>query len=270
MLLLAQRFLLALLVGINVSNAAWRRPISQKAIEACRNPVTPRPAIFPDPTCWETLQMPAWMSNWNTTTTVCGQSQDLLTPCQCMYEEPWAACFMRLTFEGNRTANYECTNISAPQDCFEPYPGHIVPGPAEIYYGAHSIWGLVQYLSTWYTVLTSQVAMPAITAQLTNPTTSSATVNALLSTLIHTYAIDAALSSSLNTVIMTSSVDTSQYVVPTLQNAQELLGDLLKAMLESITSEWTSGDFMLLATSGMLLNVTGETPQTLTARISLQ
>ena len=54
---------------------------------------------------------------------------------------------MRLTFQGTETETsgaYNCTTINATDmggaACTMPMPGAIVQGPAEIFYGAYSIW----------------------------------------------------------------------------------------------------------------------------------
>ena len=264
-LLLYQRFLTAYFVTICAANTTTQMQASRKAINECRNPDA---TSVPDPTCWETLQMSAWMSNWNSSTSVCTTTQDLPGSCQCIYEEDWATCFMRLTFGGNFSARYSCTNITTPQNCSQPFLDDIVQGPTEIFYGAYSIWGLVQYFSTWYSVIISPSAMPAIKAELASPKTSGLSINTLFDALLQNYAIDIMLSAALRNLTMTSSVDTSDRVRPTLQNAQLLLGDLLQSILTNVTNNWSSGDFLQLAASGMLLNSTGETPEALMGRLS--
>ena len=104
---------------------------------------------FPDPSCWDTLNMTDWLTNWNATTVVCtaAQQQQLqqnarsATPCQCRFEEPWATCFMRLTYAGNKTAHYDgCADLTKKsKNCTMPLPENIVAGPAEIFYGAYSV-----------------------------------------------------------------------------------------------------------------------------------
>jgi len=78
-----------------------------------------------DPTCWNTLKMDTWMQNWNVSTAVCKPRED------------WGNCFMRLTLPNSPMV--VCTQISVPSNCPAPNPGTIVPGPAEIFYGAYSI-----------------------------------------------------------------------------------------------------------------------------------
>lgn len=129
----------------NTTTAAHRA--QQEAVAACRN-LTSSPTndgttttiqTIPDPSCWDTLDMTDWMTSWNTSTTICTATQSVLTPCQCQIDEPWATCFMRLSYERNRTASYMCTDLTKPEDCTEPVPGIVVPGPAEIFYGAYSV-----------------------------------------------------------------------------------------------------------------------------------
>lgn len=132
-------------ITANTTTAAIRAV--QEAIAACQNltsstindGTTTTNLPFPNPSCWDTLDMTDWMTKWNTSTTICTATQSVLTPCQCRIDEPWATCFMRLTYEKNRTDSYICTNLSKPEDCTEPVPGNVVSGPVEIFYGAFSV-----------------------------------------------------------------------------------------------------------------------------------
>ena len=107
----------------------------QKAVAACENLTPPISddgttttiSTFPDPSCWDTLGMTDWMTNWNASTTV------------CQADEPWGTCFMRLTYEGNRTASYDCDDLTRPKNCTQPVSTNVVKGPAEIFYGAYSV-----------------------------------------------------------------------------------------------------------------------------------
>ena len=94
---------------------------------------------FPDPSCWDTLGMTDWMKTWNATTVVCTAAQSHLAACQCRIDEPWATCFMRLTYATNKTAKYGCMDVTTPDNCTAPTPRNVVPGPAEIFYGAYSV-----------------------------------------------------------------------------------------------------------------------------------
>lgn len=175
---------------------------------------------------------------------------------------------MRLTFEGDRTADWECTTITSPQTCTEPEPSHIVQGPAEIYYGSYSIWALTQYLSAWYTALASPSAMPAIEAQLQNDNDGAISTKALLSLLVQNYASNTRLATSLSVVVTEGPIDIADQIQPTLKTAQGLLGDLLAGTLNEITSDWAGGDFMFLGTSGGLLNNTEDTVEYLMSRLA--
>ena len=132
-------------ITANTTTAARRA--RREAVVACRtltsstsnDGTTTTTSQFPDPSCWDTLEMEDWMTNWNTSTTICTATQSVLTPCQCRIDEPWATCFMRLTYEGSRTASYACTDLTKSENCTPPVPGIIVPGPAEIFYGAYSV-----------------------------------------------------------------------------------------------------------------------------------
>lgn len=89
---------------------------------ACRNPDLHQQI---DPTCWETLEMGAWMQTWNTSTKICKP------------QEAWGDCFTRLTHPDSRGAT--CSSIDVAS-CPEPKLGQIVQGPAEIFYGAYAVW----------------------------------------------------------------------------------------------------------------------------------
>ena len=133
-------------VTTNATTNAQRARRQKQAVAACQNltfsvsdgETTTTTLSFPDATCWGTLDMANWMTNWNASTTICTATQKALTPCQCRLDEPWATCFMRLTYEGNRTASYVCTDLTMPEDCTMPVPGNVVGGPVEIFYGAFS------------------------------------------------------------------------------------------------------------------------------------
>ena len=60
---------IALLAQLNlvtsVANSETDTNAANQAIEECRSlqPVYPG-AVFPDPTCWNTLDIPTWLSVW--------------------------------------------------------------------------------------------------------------------------------------------------------------------------------------------------------------
>ncbi|CAD6567269.1 MAG: hypothetical protein ASARMPREDX12_000173 [Alectoria sarmentosa] len=273
-------FLLYIIQCITANTTTAAQRAQQEAIAACQNltssttgdGTTTNTLLFPNPSCWNSLGMTDWMSNWNTTTTICTATQSVLTPCQCRIDEPWATCFMRLTYEKNRTANYVCTNLTKPEDCTAPVPGIVVQGPVEIFYGAYSIWSLFNYLTTWYTSLTSFTALPAITHELSQTKTSALSANNLLIALVQDYAIDASLSQALVSIISKGPLfrNNDASTRPTLSNAQKLLGQLLQQALEVVTSDWACGDFQAMANGGMLLNGTLETTEILDARLGQQ
>ena len=134
------------LIIANATTDAARRA-QQPAVAACEDltssttsdGTTITTSSFPDSSCWDTLDMTNWMKRWNTTTVVCTATQSLRPPCQCRIDEPWATCFMQLTYARNKTAHYVCTDLTKPEDCTMPTPGNVVPGPAEIFYGAYSV-----------------------------------------------------------------------------------------------------------------------------------
>lgn len=95
----------------------------------CRDikPSTPGP----DPTCWNTLKMDDWVREWN------------VGPQACAQYEPWGNCFMRLS--NNGASGIDCLTIYSTKGCYRPVVSDLV-GPAEVWYGAWSIWFLHEYL----------------------------------------------------------------------------------------------------------------------------
>ena len=175
---------------------------------------------------------------------------------------------MRLTFAKNASAQYDCTNVTTPQTCSKPTPGSISSGPAEVYYTAYSIWSLTQYINTWYTVLTSKAAIPAITADLQDSTKDIFSAATLMSDLLHQYANDTNLSSALaDAVIATDALDVFNEGAPISSDAQELLGELLSDTLDRVTDDFISGNFLLLGNNGMLLNKTADTVENLVSAL---
>ena len=90
----------------------------------CRN-ISPTTA-GPDPACWNILGMDRWVTEWNT------------SPQACAQYEPWGNCFMRLT--NNGAPVIDCLKIRSVDACPLPVVGNITQGPAEIWYGAWSIY----------------------------------------------------------------------------------------------------------------------------------
>lgn len=128
---------------------------------------------------------------------------------------------------------------------------------------------LFNYLTTWHTALTSPIALPAITAQLSETKTSGLSANNLLVALIKEYAVDASLSQAFVSVMKDGPLlgNNDSLARPTLSNAQELLGQLLQQALEVLTSDWACGDFSAMASEGMLLNGTLEKTDVLASRL---
>ena len=90
----------------------------------CRN-ITPS-LEGPDPACWNALKMDDWLRQW------------IIGPQACAQYEPWGNCFMRLTNKG--VGGIDCMSTYSSEGCYHPVVGDIVQGPAEIWYGAWSIW----------------------------------------------------------------------------------------------------------------------------------
>ena len=99
--------------------------VTTAALEAnCRN-IT-RSIAGPDPACWHALKMDDWLRQW------------IIGPQACAQYEPWGNCFMRLTNKG--VSGIDCMSTDSTEGCYRPVEGDIVQGPAEIWYGAWSIW----------------------------------------------------------------------------------------------------------------------------------
>lgn len=123
-------------------------------------------------------------------------------------------------------------------------------------------------MSNWATALNSSSAMRAITSQLSNRRGSALSVNSLLSTLVYGYGMDQPLDHALISLFTGGDLMGSGETRPTMANAQDSLGGLLQDIMDTITSDWTSGNFQAMAASGMLLNSTGETVVNLEERLN--
>lgn len=110
--------------------------------------------------------------------------------------------------------------------------------------------------------------MPAITAQLADPKTSALSISSLLSAFITDYAIDSPLGNALISLFQDSDLMGSSEERPTMATVQSTLSGLLQEIMDTITSDWTSGNFQTMAKGGMLLNSTGETIVTLEKSLS--
>ena len=60
-----------------------------------------------DASCWATLDLSDWLTNWNNTTPTCTQDQD--GAACCLVGEAWNRCFLRLA---HGSAGSDCTNIN--------------------------------------------------------------------------------------------------------------------------------------------------------------
>ncbi|CAD6568065.1 MAG: hypothetical protein ASARMPRED_001400 [Alectoria sarmentosa] len=258
MLAVTTLFLLYIIQCITANTTTAAQRAQQEAIAACQNltssttgdGTTTTTLLFPNPSCWDSLGMTDWMSNWNTTTTICTATQSVLTPCQCRIDEP-----MGLIVSG--------VSQLPPGSRSTSRTGPLTPG---------LLLALFNYLTTWYTSLTSFTALPAITHELSQTKTSALSANNLLIALVQDYAIDASLSQALVSIISKGPLfrNNDASTRPTLSNAQKLLGQLLQKALEVVTSDWACGDFQAMANGGMLLNGTLETTEILDARLGQQ
>ena len=123
---------------------------------------------------------------------------------------------------------------------------------------------MTQYISTWYTVLTSEAAVPAITVDLQDSSKDIFSASTLMSDLLHQYANDTNLSSALaDAVVATDALDVFNEGAPISSDARGLLGDLLSDTLDRVTADFISGNFLLLSGNGMLLNNTADTVESL-------
>ena len=81
--------------------------------------------------------------------------------------------------------------------------------------------------------------------------------------------MDPTTSQALTSILTTRPIldDESAQEVPTANNAQAQLGQLLQKVLDYVMSDWTDGLFLEMAEGGALLNATVETTKFLTARL---
>ena len=69
-----------------------------------------------DSTCWQGLDLTAWLTNWNKTTPTCNEDQDGADCCQV--GEAWNRCFLRLA---HGSAGSDCTQINAQACTWNQY-----------------------------------------------------------------------------------------------------------------------------------------------------
>lgn len=64
-----------------------------------------------DSSCWNTLDIMSYLTNWKTTTPICTDAENTAgqTLSCCGTSEPWSTCFLRLA---TRQTTYDCTQIS--------------------------------------------------------------------------------------------------------------------------------------------------------------
>ena len=96
----------------------------------------------PNPQCWDELDIPGYLANWNRTTPTCQAAGDAgNNEAECCYpKEPWTTCFLRLSYGNGGT---ECVTID-PQACvlnalslgksIAPMAGYVVRNIVEINY----------------------------------------------------------------------------------------------------------------------------------------
>ena len=64
-----------------------------------------------DSSCWNTLDIMPYLTNWKATTPICTDAENTAgqTLSCCGTSEPWSICFLRLA---TRQTTYDCTKIS--------------------------------------------------------------------------------------------------------------------------------------------------------------
>ena len=69
-----------------------------------------------DSSCWQGLNLTAWLTNWNQTTPTCNDDQDGANCCQV--GEAWNKCFLRLA---RGSSGSDCTQINAQACTWSQY-----------------------------------------------------------------------------------------------------------------------------------------------------
>ena len=69
-----------------------------------------------DSSCWQGLNLTAWLTNWNQTTPTCNEDQDGADCCQV--GEAWNKCFLRLA---HGSSGSDCTQINAQACTWSQY-----------------------------------------------------------------------------------------------------------------------------------------------------
>lgn len=96
-----------------------------------------------DQSCWDTLQLSAWLDNWNKTTPTCsasgGNGSECCGPANNP-SEPWTTCFLRLAL-GN--SDYDCSQINSQAcglDGFQLNPNYLPSQKAQVRYIVRNIY----------------------------------------------------------------------------------------------------------------------------------
>lgn len=125
--------LLRLLTSLAIATQCLCRPSLRSRQDqglACNDPNSPA-----DPSCYEALSIPTWLSNWNQTIPRCPINTD--SNC-CVLGESWSNCFLRLAQgKSGSICNYLARTPEADTRCdFDQWKPVVDP----------SIAGLVRYI----------------------------------------------------------------------------------------------------------------------------
>ncbi|KAL6721771.1 hypothetical protein ACLMJK_000876 [Lecanora helva] len=189
-------------------------------------------------TCYDTLNVDAWVKNWNTTTKTCQPN------------ELWANCFMReagVPAEGG----LGCAQIGP--SCNEPTADLLATSQPEQIYTAFSIWALQQlYTALYDDIITSENSTSYIATAWESPT-SPKTGKSLLANILLSDSDPRTQFLGLQVTTSIPVPGVEETPLTDQESAPQAIGRVLAAYLESSMTNFTLGGYWGMAGEGKLI-----------------
>ena len=235
--------------------------VPRDAVTDCQNL-----ALGFNASCWDliprSIGMEAWLNQWNGTTTVCKPG------------ELWANCFMREAGVPSNVTNPIRCDLIGIDVCPEPSTDVLEHASAEVSYGVVGIWckhesrdlscekergelispaALQQYMTTLYQYLEGDEGLSLVDAIFLNQTGPISAKTILINILND---LGDPVATQLK-IITESSVPIKQggLIVPTLDQAQHIVGQTVGILLQWLMTDWIDGGFTALAIEGNLISL---------------
>lgn len=127
-------------IAIPVLDTTLQHSLESRA--AC----TANTAAVYDPACWDQLDIPDYLKQWNATVPRCRPDQDGSTCCNPSVtpNEPWSTCFLRLALNDS---SIDCTEVNSKTCDMEPFTLRTgIPNAAQARYAVRNILGMHKLL----------------------------------------------------------------------------------------------------------------------------